>query len=100
MTRHTDYPAEVSSVGGWQQLADVAERNSVESEEPSPEEAAIAEEMQRKILAVLEPRERRVFLNMLEGLTELEMADSEEMSPRQVRRLVVEIREKARGAIK
>lgn len=69
------------------------------SETPSPEECAVAEEMQRKIIAALEPRELRVFLCMLVGYSESEMAAIEEVSTRQIRRIVAGVRVKARAAL-
>lgn len=99
MNGRYEYPATVVSVGSTSYLADVADAAGLESEEPSPEDVAFAHELETKMLAVLEGREHRVFLNMLRGATEAEMAAIEETSIRHMRRIVAKIRRKAAAAI-
>lgn len=99
MTRRVDYPAQVYSIGSHGDLANVAEKLELETNEPSPEEVAVAHEMEAKMLAALDGRENRVFLNMLRGATEAEMAAIEEVSIRHIRRIVAEVRRKAAAAI-
>lgn len=70
-----------------------------DTDTPSLEDAYAAKEMEEQMLAALTNREKRVFLCLLRGCTEAEIADDEELSIRQVRRLVAEVRRKAAAAI-